>query len=60
LLIWTPKNDYVSLSQLENYFTVYSGKVHDWQTEKAQKYGAKMYSNYAIDLGLMAKTENKI
>lgn len=48
----------VSISQLENYFTVYSGKIYDWQTEKAQKHGAKMYSNYAIDLGLMAKTDN--
>jgi hypothetical protein len=50
----------VSLSQLENYFTVYSGKVYDWQTVKAQKHGAKMYSNYAIDLGLMAKTDNNV
>ena len=50
----------VALSQLENYFTIYSGKIYDWQTEKAQKHGAKMYSNYAIDLGLMAKTENKV
>jgi len=48
----------VSISHLENYFTVYSGKIYDWQTEKAQKHGAKMYSNYAIDLGLMAKTDN--
>jgi len=48
----------VSISQLENYFTVYSGKIYDWQTEKAKKHGAKMYSNYAIDLGLMAKTDN--
>ena len=50
----------VALSQLENYFTIYSGKIYDWQTEKAQKHGAKMYSNYAIDLGLMAKTDNNV
>jgi hypothetical protein len=50
----------VALAQLENYFTIYSGKIYDWQTEKAQKHGAKMYSNYAIDLGLMAKTDNNV
>jgi hypothetical protein len=50
----------VSLIQLENYFTIYSGKTYDWQTEKSQKHGAKMYSNYATDLGLMAKTENNV
>ncbi|MDR1180411.1 MAG: hypothetical protein LBL13_00315 [Bacteroidales bacterium] len=50
----------VSLVQLENYFTIYSGKMYDWQTEKAQRHGAKMYSNYAIDLGLMAKTEKNV
>jgi hypothetical protein len=50
----------VALSQLENYFTLYSGKIYDWQTEKAQSHGAKMYSNYAIDLGLMAKTDKNV
>jgi hypothetical protein len=50
----------VLLTQLEHFFTMYSGKIYDWQTEKAQKYGARMYSNYAIDLGLLAKTDNNI
>lgn len=50
----------VALYQLENYFTIHSGKVYDWQTEKARKHGVKMYSNYAIDLGLMAKTDNNV
>jgi len=50
----------VSLSQLEHFFTIYAGKSYDWQTEKAQKHGAKMYSNYAIDLGLMAKADNNV
>jgi hypothetical protein len=50
----------VSLAQLESYFTIHSGKTYDWQTEKAQKHGAKMYSNYATDLGLVAKTENNV
>jgi hypothetical protein len=50
----------VPLPQLENYFAVYSGKMYDWQTEKARKHGVSMYSNYAIDLGLMAKTEKNV
>ena len=50
----------VLLSQLEYFFTIYSGKNYDWQTKKAQQHGAKMYSNYAIDLGLMARTDNNV
>jgi hypothetical protein len=50
----------VALSQLEHFFTIYSGKIYDWQTEKAQKHGAKMYSNYAVDLGLLAKSNNNV
>jgi hypothetical protein len=50
----------VALPQLENYFTIYSGKIYDWQTIKAQQHGAKMYSNYAIDLGLIAKKDKNI
>jgi hypothetical protein len=50
----------VALSQLANYFTLYSGKIYDWQTVKAQSHGAKMYSNYARDLGLIAKTDKNI
>jgi hypothetical protein len=50
----------VALSQLENYFAIYSGKLYDWKTEKAQKHGAKMYSNYSIELGLMAKTDRNV
>ena len=48
------------LSQLEDQFTIYSGKMYDWQTPKAKSHGANMYSNYAIDLGLMAKTEKSV
>lgn len=50
----------VSFSQLEHFFTIYSGKSYDWQTKKSQNHGAKMYSNYAIDLGLLAKTASNI
>jgi len=50
----------VPLKQLEEYFTIYSGKVYDWQTDKAKMHGAKMYSNYSIDLGLMAKTDTSV
>lgn len=50
----------VSLHQLEEFFTMFSGKSFDWQTTKAQKHGVKMYSNYATDLGLVAKTNECI
>jgi hypothetical protein len=39
----------VAGSQLEIYFTSYSGKIYDWQTKKVQKHGAKMYSNFIFD-----------
>lgn len=55
------KNTYpVPLNYLEEYFTYYSGKIYDWQTQKAKRHGAKMYSNYAIDLGLIAKTDASV
>ena len=55
------KNSYpVPISQLVEYFTYHSGKVYDWNTEKSKFHGAKMYSNYAIDLGLVAKTHNNV
>ena len=50
----------VPLEQLEQYFATYSGKSLDWQTPRAKMYGAKMYSNYAIDLGLLAKNDNSV
>lgn len=55
------KNVYpVLISQLQEFFTYYSGKIYDWQTEKAKSHGVKMYSNYAINLGLIAKTEKSV
>lgn len=55
------KNSYpVPLQQLEEYYTYYSGKIYDWQTVKAKMHGSKMYSNYAIDLGLIAKSDSKV
>jgi hypothetical protein len=55
------KNTYpVPVPYLRDYFTYYSGKVFDWQTEKAKSHGSRMYSNYAIELGLLAKTDNHI
>jgi hypothetical protein len=55
------KNTYpVPMSQLCEYFTFHSGKFFDWQTTKAKYSATKMYSNYAVDLGLLAKTEQSI
>lgn len=55
------KNIYpVQIEQLIEYFTLHSGKIFDWKTEKAKYNATRMYSNYAVDLGLLAKTENAI
>lgn len=55
------KNVYpVLMKQLQQYFTAYAGKLYDWQTEKAKFSATRMYSNYAIDLGLLAKTGDAI
>lgn len=55
------KNTYpVPLIQLQEYFTYHSGKIYDWQTDKAKFHGSKMYSNYAVNLGLVGKTDNHI
>lgn len=55
------KNTYpVPLEHLVDYFTYHSGKVFDWQTDKAKKHGMGMYSNYAIELGLLAKTDRSV
>lgn len=55
------KNTYpVPLEHLIQYFTYHSGKHYDWKTEKAKFNGAKMYSNYATDLGLLAKSGETI
>ena len=55
------KNTYpVSMSHLYEYFTYHSGKFFDWQTDKAKYNATRMYSNYAVDLGLLAKTDKYI
>jgi hypothetical protein len=55
------KNTYpVPMNQLIEYFTAHAGKHFDWQTHKAKYSATRMYSNYAIDLGLMAKSGEAI
>jgi hypothetical protein len=55
------KNTYpVPITQLIEYFALYAGKYFDWQTPKAKFNATRMYSNYAVDLGLLAKTEDTI
>lgn len=55
------KNCYpVPIENLIEYFPQYSGKHFDWKTQKAKLSGTRMYSNYAVDLGLLAKTQNTI
>ena len=55
------KNCYpVPMKSLIDYFPQCSGKHFDWKTAKAKFSGTKMYSNYAVDLGLLAKTQDTI
>lgn len=55
------KNTYpIPMGQLIEYFTYYAGKYFDWQTSKAKFNATRMYSNYAVDLGLLAKTDNTV
>lgn len=55
------KNTYpVPMKQLIEYFAFYAGKYFDWQTPKAKFNATRMYSNYAVDLGLLAKTDETI
>ena len=55
------KNTYpVPMKQLIEYFAFYAGKYFDWQTPKAKFNATRMYSNYAVDLGLLAKTDKTI
>ena len=55
------RNTYpVHMNQLCDFFTFYSGKIYDWQTKKSKYNATRMYSNYAVDLGLLAKTEQKV
>lgn len=50
------KNSYpVPMSQLIQYFSYHAGKYFDWKTTKAKYNATRMYSNYAVDLGLLAK-----
>ena len=55
------KNTYpVLMSHLLQYFTYYAGKHYDWQTDKARYNATRMYSNYAVDLGLLAKSGESV
>ena len=55
------KNTYpVPMDHLCEYFTFHSGKFFDWQTTKAKYSATRMYSNYAVDIGLLAKTEQSV
>lgn len=49
------KNFYpVPLKEASSYFTLITGKQNEW-AEKAKKDAFIMYSNYGLDLGLLAK-----
>ncbi len=48
------------MPHLIEYFSYFAGKHFDWQTGKAKYNATRMYSNYAVDLGLLGKTNNAI
>jgi hypothetical protein len=55
------KNTYpIPMPHLMEYFSYHAGKHFDWQTEKAKYNATRMYSNYAVDLGLLAKSVDTI
>jgi len=55
------KNTYpVPMPQLIEYFSYHAGKHFDWQTRKARYNATRMYSNYAADLGLLAKSGESV
>jgi hypothetical protein len=53
------KNTYpVPLSILSNHFINAAGLHFRWDKDKAREKGVRMYSNYAIELGLLGKIGN--
>jgi len=55
------KNTYpVPMPNMMAYFTFHAGKYFDWKTDKAKYNATRMYTNYATDLGLLAKTHNNL
>lgn len=55
------RNHYpVPLESLYEYFRDTCGKRFEWLTRKSLLHGTRMYSNYAIELGLLGKFENKL
>lgn len=58
--VWTlSRNTYpVGIRLLSPYFRDTVGKNFDWKTDKALSNGVRMYSNYAIELGLLGRVNN--
>jgi hypothetical protein len=55
------KNTYpIPMDNMISYFTLHAGKFFDWKTDKAKYNATRMYTNYAADLGLIAKTDNNL
>ena len=56
------KNTYpVPMQQLIDYFrSLHCGKHFDWQTPKAKYNATRMYSNYALDMELIAKAGDAV
>lgn len=54
------RNGYpVHVATLLDYFRATAGKVTEWLTETSQRHGVGMYSNFAIQLGLLARIDDQ-
>ena len=49
----------VEESMVLPYFRDTCGKRSDWKSRKSMMYGVRMFSNYAIELGLLAKADKR-
>lgn len=50
----------VEMSHLLAYFAYHSGKHYEWKTKKAKYNATRMYSNYAVNLGLLGKSGDSV
>ena len=49
----------VDESMVLPYFRDTCGKRNDWKAQRSMMYGVRMFSNYAIELGLLAKADKR-
>jgi hypothetical protein len=54
------RNSYpVPMSMVSRHFIDASGLSHYWDSEKSERHGVRMYTNYGVELGLIAKVGDR-